>query len=206
MSHAKESASPLSLGQGPRLVRAKYVALLLIGVAATIYHLWFAYTYGIGMSKHLIVHLGIMMVVVVLVSFEPAGLVEGTVLTRLDNAVVLPLEGIAAIATSTYLWVSYERIAINQLGLYTDMDVLVGAIIILLVLDLSRRAFGLVLSMVGLVGLVYATYGTYFPGILHHQGVTLTRVITSSTVGFNGIYDIIVEVSATYIVAALNAR
>jgi len=200
MSREETTRSPLFVGAGPPLVRVKYAVLLVVGVLATIYHLWFAYTYGIAMNRHLLIHLGIMMVVVAVMSVDTNALSSDARLPKLETFVFLPIEIIAAIGVTTYLWLNYERLAIEQIGLYTDVDILVGAIIILLILDLSRRTFGGILSLVGVVGVVYAVYGRYFPGILQHQGVTLKRVIASSTIEFNGIYDIIVEVSATYIV------
>lgn len=95
---------------------------------------------------------------------------------------------------------SFERLAYGSIGLYSDADFLVGVVLILLTLDLTRRAFGLVLPVVGVLGLVYVLFGPRFPGILNHQGIGLERLVTSATVEFNGIFDIILQVSATYIV------
>jgi TRAP transporter 4TM/12TM fusion protein len=95
---------------------------------------------------------------------------------------------------------NYQRLAFESIGIYSDTDVLIGALLILLVLDLCRRTFGWILTGIAIFGVFYALYGQIFPGILQHQGVDLERLITANTVEMAGIFGQILRVGSTYIV------
>lgn len=183
-----------------KLTRAKYALLLALGILTVVYHLWFARTAGLAMDKHMVIHLGTMMAAVGIVQLDVRAL-EGGFRERFDNFLLIPIEIVAGVAVTAYLLANYSRLAYQSLGIYSQADVLVGIILIILILDLTRRSFGLVLPVVGVIGIFYALYGQIFPtSILQHQGIAFNRLVTSMTVGFSGIFDTILQVSATYIV------
>jgi len=180
-------------------VYVKYGLLLVIGVIGTVYHLWFAWTYGLTMNRHILFHFGMMTIALLVSSVRPR--YEGlSIIKKLDNFLIIPVETVAAVGVSVYLWIHFERLTISSIGVYSDMDFYVGIITILLVLELVRRAYGWILTIVGTVGLVYALFGYYFPGFLSHTGVPLRRLVTATTVQFTGVFGTILQVSATYIV------
>ncbi|WP_436348468.1 TRAP transporter permease [Natronorubrum sp. FCH18a] len=189
----------IPLHEEPLLV-GKYTALVFLGIIGTLYHLWFSVTFGVEMNQHMVVHLGLMMVVICVISIDPEINRDEGLIAYVDNVVVLPLQIIASTGITYYLWTNYSRLAHDTIGIYSDTDVLVGALLLLLILDQSRRAFGLILPAVGAFGIVYAYAGPYFPGILGHGGITPKRIVTSTTVEFVGVFDTLVEVAATYIV------
>ena len=181
------------------LVKGKYWALLVIGIITALYHIWFAYTYAIQMNLHLVVSLGLMMSVAAIYCFDPTVTREDGLLTALDNYVLLPVELVAAVAASAYMYTNYQRLYIESLGIFNDVDVLVGFVLLFLVFDLSRRTFGWVLVLVGLFGIFYALTASYWPGIFHSASLDPRSLIAALTVQFSGLYDIIFEVAATYI-------
>ncbi|MGZ0746361.1 TRAP transporter permease [Haloparvum sp. AD34] len=187
-------------GNGSRADRirgVKYAFLIVLGTISVAYHLWYTRTFGVEGDQHLIVHLGLMLVGAAVLAFEPA---PDSLRERLGNVATL-LEAGAAAATTVYLFRSYERIVYEQLGIYTDLDLFAGLMMILLLLDICRRVYGPMLSLVGLSGIVYAIYGPYFPGILHHTGVEPVRLVQGLTVEFgSGVFGVITQVSATFIV------
>lgn len=183
--------------------RGQYYGLLIVGIISTVYHMWFAYTYGIVMDLHLVIHLWTMMCMAVLFVFDPEVTPADGWLSVLDNYVVLPIEFVLASVTSVFMFTNFNRLYRDALGIYTDFDVLVGAILIVLVLDLSRRTFGWVITSVGLLGILYASTASYWPGILNTRSIPLTSLVASLTVQFTGLYDLIVRVSATYIIIFL---
>jgi TRAP transporter 4TM/12TM fusion protein len=79
-------------------------------------------------------------------------------------------------------------------------DIAVGALGVLLVLELTRRVAGIVLTVIGGVFLAYALAGPYAPGVLTHRGFTLVDVVDYQMFGLNGIFGIPLGVSATYVV------
>lgn len=175
----------------------KTAVLLVLGAVTVAYHLWYTRTFGVEMNQHLIIHLGLMMVGAATVAYEPGA--DG-LRDRLGNYATL-FEGLLAAGVTLYLFASYERIVYQQLGIYTDVDLFAGLLVILLLLDLCRRIYGPILPAVGLVGIGYALFGSYFPGILHHAGIDPLRLVQGLTVEFgSGVFGVIVKVSATYIV------
>lgn len=195
-----ELSRPAWISTEEPLLTGKYVFLVLLGIAGVGYHLWFAQTYAYEMNLHMVVHLGFMMVAVCAVSFDPQTSREDGWLHVLDNYLVLPLEALSSAGIAIYLWQNYERLAIFSIGVYADKDFYVGLLLLVLIVDLSRRAFGKILPAVGIGGVIYALWGPHFPSILRHGGISFRRLVTSQTVEFVGIYDTLVQVAATYIV------
>ena len=82
----------------------------------------------------------------------------------------------------------------------SQLDLIVGTILILLVLEASRRISGPALSILSIIFMVYGIFGRSFPGIFMHRGYSWTRIVTYLTTDIYGIYGSTVKVSATYIV------
>ena len=80
------------------------------------------------------------------------------------------------------------------------MDVIVGTILILLVLECSRRISGPALSILSVVFLAYGLFGRYLPGVFMHRGYSWERIVAYLTTDIYGIYGSTVKVSATFIV------
>ncbi|WP_336363316.1 TRAP transporter permease [Halalkalicoccus salilacus] len=79
-------------------------------------------------------------------------------------------------------------------------DLVFGAIAILVVLEITRRATGRALPIIGLAFLLYAYYGRRMPGPLIHRGYDLDRIIAHSYLTTEGIFGIPLGVSATFVV------
>jgi TRAP transporter 4TM/12TM fusion protein len=79
------------------------------------------------------------------------------------------------------------------------MDIVVGSILVLLVLEATRRTTGWVLTLicVGFIG--YALWGPYFPSVLAHRGETWPRLVNFLFMTTEGIYGIPLDVAATFI-------
>ena len=82
----------------------------------------------------------------------------------------------------------------------TTWQLVAGGICILLVLEITRRTVGLVLSLVALASLAYAYFGTYMPAMLAHKDFSLVEIIDYLNYGLDGIYSVPVGVASTYIV------
>ena len=82
----------------------------------------------------------------------------------------------------------------------TTWQLIAGGVCILLVLEITRRTVGLVLSLVAIAALAYAFFGTYMPAMLAHKDFTMVEVIDYLNYGLDGIYSVPVGVASTYIV------
>jgi TRAP transporter 4TM/12TM fusion protein len=80
-----------------------------------------------------------------------------------------------------YLRTQYDFLIYDRAGFYNTPDKIVGVMILGLIVEYTRREHGILFYLILLL-MFYSVYGWIFPGILHHPGVTWTRVITSSSV------------------------
>jgi len=97
-----------------------------------------------------------------------------------------------------YHILNYQAI-IHRAGAYTQQDVVVSIIAVLLVLEATRRIAGPVLVTVASVFLVYAYLGPIFPGFLSHRGYAIPRIATYMWMSTEAILGIPIGVSATFI-------
>ena len=100
--------------------------------------------------------------------------------------------------------VNYYDIAIWRQGSYTRMDFIVGLLIFLLVMELSRIAHP-ILFWINTVLVFYTLWGYLSPvDFFWHPGTTFYRVITSSTVELaTGIYGLYSQMALTLVAAFL---
>ena len=84
----------------------------------------------------------------------------------------------------------------------TALDVVAGAILLVLLLEACRRTTGWVLPVFSLVFIAYAYYGGYLPYTwsLAHQGFNFDAIIAQFTMGTAGFYGTPLGVAASYIV------
>lgn len=103
-----------------------------------------------------------------------------------------------SIFAGVYLMVIYDALA-SRGGVTTPMDIYVGGLLCLLVLEAARRATGKELPIMALIFLAYAIFGNYIPGQFGHRGYSLERIIDHMYLTTEGIYGVALGVSATYI-------
>ncbi len=109
--------------------------------------------------------------------------------------------GVAIVAFG-YIALHNQQIALRKsmVSPLSTLDYIMGALVIILLLEISRRAVGIVMSLIALIGLIYALFGPYMPGILAHRGVSIKDLIDYQTWGLDGVYSMPLSISATYIV------
>src|SRR5690625_4942242 len=106
------------------------------------------------------------------------------------------LLAVAAIVVCGYWPVFYETL-VQKIGGIDNTQMIIGGIAILLVLEATRRAVGLPITIISLVFLVYALFGPYMPGMLAHRGLTLSQLIDSMFFTTEGILGTPLQVSST---------
>ncbi len=97
-----------------------------------------------------------------------------------------------------YLVIFYKEMVIRS-GLPTNLDLIMGALTILLVLEAARRAIGSALPVVVIVFLLYSYFGQIMPGFFAHRGYSLERIIEHLYAGTEGIFGIPLGVSASFV-------
>lgn len=168
------------------------LAILIVALALTVFQL---YTAGVSMLTAWIqrdIHIVLILILVFLIfplrkkrEKEKASLIDGLLI-------------LLALVSGAYIIINYQAIVL-RLGTPTTTDIVFGVIMILLILEASRRATGWVLVIIAGVLLLYNFLGPWVPGILGHKGYSLSRVVSQMYLTTEGIFGIPLGVSASYI-------
>src|SRR6185295_5429612 len=82
----------------------------------------------------------------------------------------------------------------------TRLDVTLGVIFIVLLLEATRRTSGWIMPFVGLLFIAYAMAGPYLPPPWTHRGYDLARLVGHLFITLEGIFGVAVDVSSTLII------
>ena len=104
----------------------------------------------------------------------------------------------AGFTLAFYHWV-FEADLIQRAGDPSMVDLAVGAIVVVMVFEASRRIMGAALPIICATFLLYGMFGQYLPGALAHRGYGFDQIIDQLFIGTEGIYGTPTMVSATYI-------
>lgn len=104
-----------------------------------------------------------------------------------------------SICSIGYWIIDYTNI-VYRAGDYTPLDIVMGAIGLIISLEISRRTVGWGLPIIATVGILYALFGRVMPEVISHQGFKIQRIIEHSFFGQDGIFGIMANVMATYVV------
>lgn len=177
-----------------RIVR---VLLYVLGVFTVAWHLYYAVQGTIPRQQHANFHLGLLLVVFYLstLDLDPEGWRD-----HLHNGIsVVLLVAIAGATTYVHLnfwrWLNEAR----QQLVYTNTDLIIGGLIMLITIHATWRAYGRLLGIVVLAGLFYGWAGPLFPGILFHGGFGLERLVYMNSVAIGGVYGFILGVGSTWV-------
>lgn len=105
---------------------------------------------------------------------------------------------LGAIVSGAYMYIMDAELSQRSGTIYT-IDVVMGVILILLILEACRRLMGWALPIVALVMIVYAFFGQYFPGLIAHPGYSLRRIIGYLFLGTEGVFGTALNMSSTVI-------
>ena len=104
-----------------------------------------------------------------------------------------------SIFTIGYWIIEYPNLA-NRAGNYSQLDVFVGAVAIVISFEVSRRTVGWALPIIAVIGILYALFGRVMPDAIAHKGFPLRRIIEYSFFSQAGVFGIMANVMATYVI------
>jgi TRAP transporter 4TM/12TM fusion protein len=100
--------------------------------------------------------------------------------------------------TALYLAIFYESLAFRA-GSPITIDLVSGSILVILLLEATRRIIGPALSVIAVAFTLYAFLGPYMPEILAFKGVSLSKYLSNITLSTEGIYGIPLGVSSAIV-------
>ena len=112
--------------------------------------------------------------------------------------------GLAAlsIAAMSYFFICYEYITTRFPTAHplSALDMVVGTVVVLLVLEATRRTLGPALPVLCVIFVVYGLAGPWLPGPLRHKGLTYEILIDQTVFTSEGLFGIPLGVAASYVI------
>ena len=181
-------------------VAAWIVATALFGLSCFHY-----YTAGFGLlpeTLHRGIHISCVLGLIFLVfSWDKSGNVvppKASLFAPLGIGIVDWLCCIAAVVTSLYVPYVFHDLQF-RVGNPDPIDWIMGSVMIVVLLEATRRSVGWPLPIIAVVLMAYALWGRNLPGILAHPGNNWKSVVNHLYLTSQGIYGIALGVVATYV-------
>lgn len=163
------------------------------------------YTAGFGLLQeitHRGVHLAFVLGMIFLVFAFSASSADRSVKSSLLNPGGVPLVDwlLAGACAISVLYIPYVFDDLMfRVGNPSNMDVIMGSILFISLLEATRRSMGWPLPIIAIGFTIYALLGPYFPGLLKHAGANWSMMINHQYLTSQGIYGVAVGVVATYV-------
>ncbi len=119
--------------------------------------------------------------------------------SRMDRIPLLDyVLAIVAALSALYIAIDYDGLT-TRYGAPMLRDIVIGIILVILLLEASRRVIGPALSVIATFFIMYSFLGPYMPDVIQFKGVSLNRFVGQMTMSTEGIYGIPLDVSATVV-------
>ncbi|WP_051302036.1 TRAP transporter permease [Salibacterium aidingense] len=193
MSNHSSSGPPEPISKIRKLIQR---LVFVIAVSASLYHIYLGLTGVLEAYQMRSLHLGFLLPISFLLFPMFKERKESSWLT-VDIAFF-----IMSAFSILYLGVfEYERI-INRIA-YVDsltaLDLIAGVVLVLCILEATRRIIGWSMVVIAIIAMLYALYGNILPGPFSHTGNSFDRMIEQLVFTTEGIFGIPLAASATFI-------
>lgn len=182
--------SPSSVREPSRL----YARLIFgLSVLFSLFHLYSAIIGGFSSQLQRSIHLAFVLVLIFLL-YPP--------IRRHHTEQRIPWYDLILAAVGGFVglyWMIFFDDLVRRIGNYNFLDLTVGALSILLVLEAARRAVGKPITIVVSCFLAYALLGPFFPSMLRHGGISFERLFSHMYFTTEGIFGTPLAVSSTFI-------
>ncbi len=169
------------------------LAITIIAVLTSCYHLIYAYLHPFFALDHRAIHW--MLMSVLIFSLYPLSRKRSPKqrMSVLDGALLVVSVGIC-------LWIFiYSTPILNRAGTFLPIDVAMGSILIVLVLEAARRTTGIAVPLIAIIFICYALFGPYLPDFICHKGYSIKRLSTYLSLSTDGVFGVPIGVSANFI-------
>jgi len=186
------SALILRLGVG--IEERLRLALVSFSIPFWMIVMWYSYTQLMPRGQYAVAFLG--------------GILGLYVISELDEPLIernwlevglLVGSGLISLATSGYLFVNYQSVAVYTVGRASEPQLAMAFAFTLAMIYLTWRSFGITFLAVVLIGIGYGFAGPFMPGALSHGGLSGTRMLRILVVSVDGFYGFLTRLVAAWI-------
>jgi len=167
------------------------LTVIIVGLAMALYHMLYTQVYLQANVAHLNTHLGFCLLLVFLDLFTKSK-------SRFQTIWLLTMVFLTVVSTG-YVQIFWRELQENAY-FNTTLELVIGVIIIFLVLEATRREFGLFLPVLSMTIVLYPFLGQHLPEPFRCTAYPVDQTISNLSIGLaNGIYGIVLPTSANYI-------
>ncbi len=130
----------------------------------------------------------------------PVLLYKGWKRARDDAPSLLDLLLALGATVSVVYWMLEHEAMAYRAGAFTALDVWMGVAATIVAIEAARRVLGMDMALCAILPILYALFGNYLPYIVGHRGYSLRRVIEYVYLTSDGIFGIMAEVLAEFII------
>lgn len=109
---------------------------------------------------------------------------------------------LAGLVVTTYMKVNYEHLE-RVVGTPGTVDMIIGTILVIVVVEAARQAWGPILPIIAILFILYFFFGQHAPWGLAHGGLAVPTIISVLGIGFSGTLGVFLSVSANFIILFL---
>jgi len=165
----------------------------LISITFALYHLMNVYRPYFSPVQHENIHLTFALILIFLI-----GAKQYLQKNKWAKMIIyLFLLGMSLLS-GMYIHLNFDKL-IFRVGNPNISDTVIGIILIILVLEGTRKSFGLSLPILAIIAMIYARFGYLFPWFFYHGGFGTRRLIAELTTSLSGIFGIMLAVSASFL-------
>ncbi len=164
------------------------IIIAVVGIVMITYHMTSTQYVLVSTLEHQNIHLAFALTLVFLVALRGS--------RKRWRPLLLTFLLLSLVATG-YIHLFFNDL-LYRMSFPTVPDVIIGTILIILVLEATRRAFGIILPLLALVFLLYAFFGYLLPPPLFTMQYSFGKLISKLAV-IQGFYGTILGISANYL-------
>jgi len=168
-------------------------AVTVIAVVTSLYHLLYAYIHPFFALDHRALHWMFMSILAFALYPLSRKRSPKNRMSLFDGVFLAASCGIC-------IWIFiYSTPILNRAGAFQSLDVALGTLLVLVVLEASRRTTGPAVPLIAVFFILYAIFGPYLPDYFAHRGYSIKRLSTYLALSTDGIFGVPLGVSANFI-------
>lgn len=167
----------------------------IIGVALSLFHLYTAYFGVLSPMYQRFLHLyGVLLLCYL--QYKPRASAKGRI-----GILGWKLLLVAGTTGAFFIYsLSYEKILNRGIFGPDPLEIGVGVLLLILILEGTRRAVGLPIVLVALLFIIFGIFGPFMPEFIAHKGYSLNKLTDYLIWTTEGVFGIPLTVSATFVI------
>ncbi|MEX2541761.1 MAG: TRAP transporter permease, partial [Trueperaceae bacterium] len=158
--------------------------------------IYYLYTALFGANR-LEVYLGVYVALTFVLIFLVYPLKRGTI----KRAPTIPDIALALVSVAVVgYWVANYQAITYRAGAANQADHVMGILMIVLGLEVGRRALGWTMAVLGVILMAYAFYGPYMPGLIAHRGYSIPRISEAVFMDERGVWGTMAQVLVNFVI------